>query len=163
MIKEFMRRIRLGSLDAPSHEEEFVQVGGFELPQNFNAVVDKANRMEALSLHPGWKDVLDELERLADSRLGELKEAEYADAHAIQRIADRWREAESRIRILEGIVLSALQERDMMLKDLSQKYGHETDEILGEAKVVGQMKAQLARDGLVAIDPDAMWDEDTRA
>ncbi len=162
-FEKMRRRLSLGDLRAPrADEEEYENVGGFQLPKNFHQVAEKANAMESLAQHPGWRLVLDELEKLADARLGAVKLAENADAVTIKGLTDQWRHAERQIRILEGILLAAVEERDMMLQDLSQKYGQATDEILREAKVLGQMKAQLNREGLVAVDPEELYEEDTR-
>lgn len=143
---------------APSvNPEEFENVGGFELPKDFQQVVDKANRLEAVAHMPGWKDLLDELELEADRRLGALREAEHADATVIKGLRDEWKHAEGKIRSLEMIIVQAVNERDAMLQDLAGKYGQSSDEILGEAKVIGAMKAQLHKEGLVAIDPDELF------
>lgn len=159
-VAEYTRRLGLGDLRAPSVDpEEFENVGGFQLPKNFHEVSERANQMEALAKHPGWKMVLDELEKHADLRLAAIKSAEHADAVMIKALTDRWRDAESRIRDLEKIILDAIHDRDAMLMDLSGKYGQETDDILGEAKILNQMKSHLRHEGMVAVEPEEMFED----
>ncbi len=157
--KEYARRLGLGDLRAPVDDTEFENVGGFQLPANFQAVVYEANDLEALAKHPGWKRILDKLELAADVKLGSLKEAVHADAVIVKGLSDRWRDAESRIRDLEKIILDAIQARDAMLLDLSAKYGQETDDILSEAKMTTAMSNQLRKEGMVAVDPEEMFDD----
>ena len=158
-VREYTRRLGLGDLRAPADDaEEYENVGGFQLPKDFHVISEKAQHLESLAQHPGWKLVLDELEKQADARLGVIKEAENADPVLCKAMMDRWREAEGRIRGLEKIVLDAIHERDAMLLDLSGKYGGETTDILNEANMIHQMKEQIHREGMIAIDPDDLED-----
>ena len=162
-VEEYTRRLGLGDVQAPSVDpEEFENVGGFQLPKNFQAVVDRALHMESLAMHPGWKLVLDQLEKRANERLAALKSAEHADAMTTKSLASIWRESERCIQDLESILASAIDERDTMMADLSTKYGAEADDIMGDAKLAGQMKQQLKREGLIAVDPEELFSDEVR-
>lgn len=158
-VKEYARRMGLGDLRAPANEEEFENIGGFQLPKDFQVIVDRANQMESLAKHPGWTVILDELEKQADRKLGAIKEAVHADAVTVKGLSDRWRDAESRIRDLEKIIFDAIHARDAMLLDLSAKYGQDTDDILGEAQMTMTMKNQLRKEGMIAVDPEEMFED----
>ncbi len=156
--REYLRHLGMGDLRAPAPEnDEFENVGGFSLPKNFHEVVERATQMEAMAKMPGWQLVLDELEIQANKRLAALRNAEHGDAIVIKGLRDVWVEHESRIHDLQHMIIEAVEARDMMLADLSQKYGTDTGDIVSEAKVSMQMKAQLKRDGLVAVEPEDIY------
>ena len=161
IVDAYTRRLGLGDVVAPSVDpDEFENVGGFQLPKNFQVVVDRAIQMESLAQHPGWKLVLDELGKVAKARLAVLVEAEYADPIVTKGLTDKWRESEWHVRDLEEILVVAIRERDTMMADLSGKYGTDAEDIMGDAKIVGQMKQQLKRDGLIAVDPEELFSDE---
>lgn len=155
---EYLRRMGLGDLRAPSEAEDddqFEDVSGFRLPTNFARINQDAKDFESLVKHPAWKKMLDILERQADIALGSLRLCESNDPMVIKGLRDRWVESESRIRIIEKIVIDSIAMRDTMIADIAMKYGTDsTDDLLSEVKVVTQMKAQLRKEGMIAVDPN---------
>lgn len=164
-ILEYSRRLGLGEMRAPgpldADPAEMEDLGGFKLPANFQQVEEDAKDYENLVKQPGWRKLLDALEKKADASLSAVRRCESNEAAVVAGFVRRWQADEGSIEALERIVSTKILERETMMADLAQQYGlRGSDDVLSEIKVVHQMKNQLKREGMVSISHEEMYEND---
>lgn len=93
------------------------------MPQDYPDIVAAGLDYTDLIGRPGWKRLLDDLERRANERLGTLREAIHADPNTTHSLVSRWREAEETLIFVQNRAVQAIEQRKSVLEDLAIKAG----------------------------------------
>ncbi len=103
---------------AGSRAEELVDVPA-DYPNHLRAGLE----YEQLVTLPGYKRLLDDMEKRADAALAALRLCESSDMAVVKGLRDRWREAEDSLKFIQIRATEAIERRKAIISDLGMRFG----------------------------------------